>query len=458
MSYQELWEQDKNHVLHPWMDFSVFNEQGCDIMVKGDGVYVEDAEGNRYIDGMGGLWCVNVGFNDARMKKAIVDQLDQLCYFSPFTNLTTPPAAKLAAKLAEIAPADINHVFFSTGGSLANESAVRIVHLYFNNLGMPGKRKIISRYNSYHGSGFLASALTGTTFNHAGWHLPENMVEYISEANVYRPPVEGMDEEEHCNYLVKEFEEKIISLGQDNTAAFIAEPVVGAGGVLVAPQGYHRRMKEVCEKYDVLYISDEVVTAFGRLGHFFVSEEMFNVTPDIICAAKGISSGYLPLGATLINDKIYDVISKPQIEGGLFTQGFTYSGHPVCSAAALKNIEIIEEDNLLEHVRDAGKYFEKKVKELERLPIVGNVRGSHFMIGLEQVADKKTKELFPAKLQIGKMIAKAAQKRGLIVRPIGHLCVLSPALILTKEQINTLVSILEESLLEVTTKVNVHVK
>jgi putrescine aminotransferase len=453
MSYQQLWEQDKNHVLHPWMDMSVFKENGCDIMIRGDGVYVEDAKGGKYIDGMGGLWCVNVGFNNQRMKDAIVKQLDEIVYFSPFTNLTTPPAAKLGAKLAEISPKNLNHVFFSTGGSMANDSAVRIVHLYNFILGRPKKNKIISRFNSYHGSGFLASALTGTTFNHTGWQLPKDLVYYVSEANVYRPSINGMSEEEHCNYLVKEFEDKINEIGNEEVAAFIAEPIVGAGGVLVAPKGYHKLIKEVCEKYEVLYISDEVVTSFGRLGHFFASEEVFGVSPDIITTAKGITSGYVPLGATMISDEIYEVISKPQVEGGLFTHGFTYSGHPISCAAALENIKIIEDENLLEHVRTVGKYFENKVKELERIPIVGNVRGSHFMIGLEQVANKKTKELFPAELQIGKRIAKEAQKRGLIVRPIGHLCVLSPAIILTKEQIDKLVSILEESLLVVTEKV-----
>jgi len=267
-----------------------------------------------------------------------------------------------------------------------------------------------------------------------------------------------MSEDEHCEYLVKEFEEKIIELGIDKVAAFIAEPIVGAGGVLVSPKGYHKRMKDVCDKYDLIYISDEVVTSFGRLGHFFSSEKIFDITPDIITTAKGLSSGYIPLGATLVSDKIYDVISKPQMEGGLFTHGFTYSGHPIACAAALENIKIIDEDNLLEHVRDAGKYFEHRLKELEKLPIVGNVRGSHFMIGLEQVANKKTKELFPVDLQIGKMIAKAAQKRGLIVRPIGHLCVLSPALILTKGQIDELVLILHDSLLEVSEVVQGYIK
>lgn len=458
MSYKKIWEQDKNHVLHPWMDFSEFKKLGCDIMVKGDGVYIEDAKGNRYIDGIGGLWCVNIGFNNQRMKDAIARQLDELCYYSPFNNVTTPPAARLGAKLAEIAPKNINHSFFSTSGSMANDSAVRIAHLYNYNLGRPEKRKIISRYNSYHGSGFLASALTGIAFNHVGWHLPKDLIEYISEANVYRPPQPGMSEEEHCEYLVNEFEGKILELGPETVAAFIAEPIVGAGGILVAPKGYHARMKKVCEKYELLYISDEVVTAFGRLGHFFASEDIFNVTPDILTTAKGITSGYIPLGATMISDKIYDAISVPQMEGGLFTQGFTYTGHPVSCAAALENIKIIEEDNILEHVQKMGKYFEKSVKALEKISIVGNVRGSHFMIGIEPVADKETKVLFPADLQIGKMIANEARQRGLIVRRSRHICMLSPALILTKEQIDRIVSILEESLTAVSDKVKDYIQ
>ena len=458
MSAQTLWEYDKDHLLHPWMDFTTFNQTGCDIMVRGEGIYIEDADGKKYIDGMGGLWCVNLGFNNPKMKQAIIDQLDQLCFYSPFTNLTTPPAARLAKKLADLSPGNLNHVFFSTGGSQANDSAVRIAHLYFNNLGKSSKQKIISRYNSYHGSGYLASALTGTTFNHIGWHLPKDLVEYISEANVYRPPEPGMSETEHCDYLVSEFEQKINAIGAEHIAAFIAEPIVGAGGVLVAPTGYHKRMGEVCRKYEILYISDEVVTAFGRIGHFFASKKMFGVQPDMIVTAKGLSSGYLPLGATLISDDIYEVISHPTGASTLFTQGFTYSGHPVCCAAALQNITIMEEEAICERVRDVGKYFENQVRMLWELPIVGDVRGSHFMIGLEQVADKNTKELFPAELQVGKMIAREAQKRGLIVRPIGHLCVLSPALIMQKSEIDQLVDILEDSLRVVTEQIKDYIK
>ena len=269
---------------------------------------------------------------------------------------------------------------------------------------------------------------------------------YVSAPNCYRRP-DGTTLDQFCDQLVEEFENKILELGEDNVAAFIAEPIMGAGGVIVAPPGYHKRMKEVCEKYGMLYISDEVVTAFGRLGHFFASEEVFNIVPDIITSAKGISSGYVPLSATILSDKIYDVISDgPQEEGALFTHGFTYAGHPVSCAAGLANIRIMEEGLICDHVQQIGPYFKRQLETLSDLDIVGDVRGSHFMLCVENVKDKKTKELFDASVNIGKRIAVHCQSRGVIVRPIGHLNVLSPPLTLSRDEIDILVSTLRESI------------
>ncbi|MEE3229166.1 MAG: aminotransferase class III-fold pyridoxal phosphate-dependent enzyme, partial [Chloroflexota bacterium] len=242
-----------------------------------------------------------------------------------------------------------------------------------------------------------------------------------------------------------------IELGPENVACFIAEPIMGAGGVIVPPDGYHKRTKEVCENYEVLYISDEVITGFGRLGHFFASEPVFDFVPDVITCAKGISSGYLPLSATILSENIYDVISVPQNEGALFTHGFTYSGHPVSCVAGLKNIEIMERDGICEHVRKVGPYFEEQLNTLLEHPIVGDVRGSHFMLCIEIVANKETKTLLPEHLDIAKLIAQQCQSRGLFVRPIRNQVVLSPPLILTKQQIDTVVSILHESFTEIIT-------
>jgi adenosylmethionine-8-amino-7-oxononanoate aminotransferase len=443
---QDLWQKDKDHYIHPWTDFSVFKEEGSMVVADSDGAYVFDSDGNRFLDGIGGLWCVNIGYGNEEMAEAIAEQAKRLAYYSTFTHITTPPAAELAAKLAQLAPGSLNHVFYGTGGSMSNDTAVRIIHYYFNRLGKPKKKHIISRVDGYHGSTYLAMSMTGVEFDHTGFDVITDMVHHIPAPNCYRRP-DGMSLSEFCDQCVADLENKILELGPDNVACFIAEPIMGAGGVIVPPPGYHKRTLEVCKRYDVLYISDEVVTAFGRLGHMFASKEVFDLEPDFITVAKGISSGYVPLSANLISDDVYDVISVPQAEGALFTHGFTYSGHPVSCAAGLKNIEIIEREDICGHVRKVGPYLEQQLGKLSDLPIVGDVRGKHFMMCIESVADKDSKELLPKEAKIGDRIARHAQSRGLIVRPIAHLNVLSPPLILSRGQIDFMVDTLRESIL-----------
>ena len=442
---EALWRQDLDHYIHPWTDFSTFKEEGSLIMAESEGAYVIDSEGNRYIDGIGGLWCVNIGYANEEMAQAIAEQVRRITYYSTFTHLTTPPAAELAAKLAELTPGKLNHVFYGTGGSMSNDTAIRIIHFYFNRLGKRNKKKIISRTDGYHGSTYLAMTLTGIEFDHQGFDLVPDLVHHIPAPNPYRRP-DGMSLEAFCDEKVADLENKILELGPENVACFIAEPIMGAGGVIVPPPGYHRRTREVCDRYEVLYISDEVVTGFGRLGHFFASESVFDFVPDIITCAKGISSGYVPLSATLLSEAMYDVISVPQSEGAMFTHGFTYSGHPISCAAGLKNIEIMERDDICGYVRDVGPYLEEQLASLLEHPIVGDVRGSHFMMCIENVADKETKALLPAEAAIGNRIAAHCQSRGVIVRPIAHLNVLSPPLILTRQQIDTVVEVLHDSI------------
>ncbi|MEX2650653.1 MAG: aminotransferase [Alphaproteobacteria bacterium] len=442
---KEIWQKDKDHFIHPWTNFATFHDQGSDVIAQGEGAYVFDSNGNKYLDGIGGLWCVNIGYGRAEMAEAIAEQVKRLAYFSPFGHLTTPPAALLADKLAELTPKHINHVFYSNSGSVANDTAIRIVHYYFNQLGKPKKKLVISRVGAYHGMTYLAAALTGIDFDKMGFDTAESVVRYVSCPYVYRRP-DGMTPEQFCDHLVKELEDKILALAPDNVAAFIAEPIMGAGGVIVPPKGYHKRINEVCHKYGVLTISDEVVTGFGRLGHFFASEPVFELTPDIITSAKGISSGYLPLGATLISDAIYDVIKKPQAKGALFTIGYTYSGHPVVCAAGLKNIEIMEREDIPGHVRKVGPYLEQQLGTLLDLPLVGDVRGKCFMMCVESVANKKTKELLPAEADVGGRIARHAQERGAFVRPLGHLNIISPTLVWTREQVDTFVGVMRDSI------------
>ena len=440
-----LRRKDRDHNIHPWTDFSTFGEEGSLVVAESEGCYVYDSEGNRYLDGIGGLWCVNIGYGNDEMAQAIADQARRMTYYSSFGHITTPPAAELAAKLATLTPDPLNHVFFGTGGSMANDTAIRIIHFYFNRLGRKTKKKIIARTDGYHGSTYLAMSMTGVAFDHQGFDLAPDLVRHVPNPNPYRRP-DGMSMEAFCDEKVADLENAILELGPENVAAFIAEPIMGAGGVVVPPPGYHRRTREVCERYEVLYVSDEVVTGFGRLGHFFASEPVFDLVPDVITSAKGISSGYLPLSATILSDAMYDVISVPQTEGALFTHGFTYSGHPVCCAAGLKNIEIMERDDVCGHVREAGPYLEAQLATLKDLPIVGDVRGKCFMMCVENVADRETKALLPTEAEVGKRIARQAQERGVIVRPIAHLNVLSPPLTMTRKQVDTLTGVLRESI------------
>ena len=442
---QSLWQKDKDHFIHPFTDFSTFHEQGCDLITDSEGIYVQDSRGNRFIDGIAGLWCVNVGHGRAEIGQAMADQATRMAYFSTFNNLSNAPASELAAKLAELAPAHLNHVFYTCGGSTANDATIRLVHYYFNRLGKPDKKRILSRNNAYHGTTYLAASLTGIESNNWGFDTLEHLVTHLSEANCYRRPA-GMSEAEYCDHLVKEFEDTIVEIGADNIAAFIAEPIMGAGGVLVAPEGYLKRMQAVCRANDILLIADEVVTAFGRLGHFFASEAVFDTKPDIINCAKGLSSGYAPLGATLISDELYKVLGTPQRKGGVLSTGFTYSGHPVSCAAALKNIEILERESICENVREVGPYLEERLKTLSHHSTVGDVRGSHFMMCLENVADKATKDLLPVEARVGDRVAAEAQRRGLIIRPVGHLNIVSPPLIWTRDTVDQVVAILDEAL------------
>ena len=440
-----LWRADLDHCIHPWTDFSDWPRTGSTIMVRGEGACVWNAEGEKFIDGIGGLWFANVGFGRQELIDAATRQLGMLPQFSYFTDIGNPPATELAAKLAELAPGDLNRVFYSTGGSVANDTAVRIAHFYWSAVGKPSKRLVISRRYAYHGSTYLAAALSGKASDKTGFQFPDGLVHHVSEANCYRMP-DGIDDEaSYCDFLADEFERKVAELGAENVACFFAEPIMGAGGVLVAPAGYHRRMKEVCEAHHILYVSDEVVTAFGRLGHFFASKDRFDVMPDMIVTAKGITSGYMPLAATLVSDRIFDAIAH-RPDGALLTHGFTYSGHAVACAVAIANIDVMEREDLCGRVRSTGPWFEERLKTLGDLPIVGDVRGSHFMLCVESVRDRTSKEPFGDDIEIGKRIARNAQARGLIVRPIGNLNVLSPALTLSREEIDRIVAILRSAI------------
>jgi putrescine---pyruvate transaminase len=446
---KELWQMDKDHVVHPYTNFSNQIEEGSQVIVEANGAYIKDAAGKKLLDGIGGLWCVNIGHGRKEMADAIHAQVMQMQYYNPFGHTTNVPASRLAKKLSELTPGNLNHIFFVLGGSEANDAAVRFVHYYNNLRGLPQKKKIISRIDAYHGATYLVANLTGIQGTKVGFdNITGDLIHHISAANMYRRPAgaEELDEESFCDFLVNEFENRILQLGANNVAAFIAEPLMGAGGVLVAPNGYHRRMHEVCKKYDMLYIADEVVTGFGRLGEMFASEAIYGYTPDILCIAKGLTSGYMPLGATIMSDEIHEVIRQGQGEEGGLALGYTYTAHASSCAAALKNIEILESEKICEHVKDVGPYLQSRTKELLDLPIVGDVRGSHFMLGIELVSNKETKESFELAVGITNRVFKHGLEKGIVIRPVGNTIVLSPPLILSKEECDTIVKVLRESI------------
>lgn len=442
VSNSEAWVADRDHFIHPYTDFRTFQQEGSQVIGSGEGMHVVDEDGRQFLDAIAGLWCVNLGHGRQEIAKAMGDQATRLAYFNTFGHSTNPPAALLAARIAAHTPGDLNHVFYTTGGSTANDTAVRLAHYYFNRLGMPSKKKIISRHNAYHGSTYFAAALTGIHGIHYGFdRISQDLVQHISAANCYRRPAD-MDEQAYCNFLIDEFRNRIAQLGADNVAAFIAEPVMGAGGVLVAPNGYHRRMAQVCAENDILYIADEVVTGFGRLGHWFASEERFGHVPDIIVCAKGISSGYCPLGAAILSERIYDVISKPQGPGGTLSHGFTYTGHPVSCAAAMATFDIIERENILDNVSDSGPYLQQRLRELLRHEIVGDVRGDMLMAGIELVADRSSKANFAPEIGATHQVFLKAREMGVIVRPVGDVVILSPPLIISRAQVDQIVDVL----------------
>ena len=448
---QELWQQDHDHVLHPYQHFDSFKKEGSLVLVEGDGCYVTDANGRRYLDGIGGMWCVNAGYGRKEIAETMAEQALQLCYTNFFVDVTNAPAARLAAKLAELAPGTLNHVAYATSGSCAVDTAIRMAHFYQSRRGQGTRRYVISRQNSYHGSTYLGMTVgkrDGDQSEHFKY-IPD-LVHHLSAPYPYRRP-DGMSLEAFSDFLVDEFAAKIDEMGAENIACFIAEPAQASGGVTMPPPNYLPRMRELCTRHGILFIADEIVTAFGRLGHFFASEAEFGIIPDMILCAKGLTSGYIPLSAVIFSDEVYEGISAADPDVW-FTHGYTYSGHPVACAVALKNIEIIEREDLCGNAARVGDYLERRLGELRDFDIVGDVRGRRLMMCVEYVKDKTTRERLPDSCNISKRISNACEADGLLVRPIGHLDVLSPPLTITREQVDFVVDTLKRAIIKATTE------
>ncbi|MBY5988570.1 aminotransferase [Roseovarius atlanticus] len=439
-------EWDRNHQIHPWAAMDAWQESDYHPIESAEGIYLWDADGKRYIDGPGGMWCVNIGYGRKDMAAAIAEQVVRLPYTSPWTT-TTDPSTILAKKIADLAPGDLNNVFFTTGGSTAVDTALRTMHFMNNALGRPDKKIVIAREKGYHGSTYLASTVTGKERDKSRFDVEKRLVRFLPDVNPYTRP-DGMSAEDWCDAKVADLEDMIAEVGADRIGAFIAEPILCSGGVIIPPEGYHQRTLEICRKHDILYISDEVVTAFGRLGHWFASQDVFGITPDIITCAKGLTSGYLPLGACIISDRVMERMTGPD-ENVLFSNGYTYSAHPVCCVAALKNIEIMEEERILEHARAITPKFQARLRALERFPIVGDLRGMGLLGCIEGRPDTPGTSL-AAERKLGALLDEACEKRGLLVRPLINMAVFSPPLIITEAQVDEMFDLLEDALEDVT--------
>ena len=443
-------QNDNQFWMHPWEYMASAGNADRTLITQAEGIYVQDDTGARMIDGPAGMWCTQIGYGRKEMADAIAEQVVKLTYINPF-SLSAGPPAQLASRLAQMAPGAMNHVFFTTGGTTAVETALRFVHYYNNVKGRPLKKHIISRADAYHGSSYLTGMVAGKDRDKSFLDITMPQVHLLSTVNPKRRPAD-MSLEEFCTARVNELEAKILEIGADKVGAFIAEPVQASGGVIVAPDGYFKRVWEVCRKYDVLFIADEVVTAFGRLGYWFASKEVFGVEPDLVTCAKGITSGYLPMGACLIADRVFDQVSGDNAKGGSFAHGYTNSGHPVCSVAALKNIEIMEREGLLAQVRELAPHFQQRLKSLRDIPLVFDTRGIGLLGCVEctvrgvEHSGMSPEELLALDVDLGARIDRHCQEMGLMLRPIVNQCVFSPALIINRKQIDEMFDIMREGI------------
>ncbi len=441
-----LW--DNRNLMHPWHSMGTLD---ADYMIASgaEGIYIYDESGRRYIDGPGGMWSSQIGYGRQEMADAIAAQVLRLPFNTPWTS-TSEPAAQLAAKIAAESPGDLNNIFFTTGGSTAVDTALRFAHFYNNLRGKPKKKHIIARQKGYHGSTFMSASVSGKERDKSFLDTDTNRVHFVGNVNPYIRP-DGMSVAAWCDEKTAELEAKIINVGATRVAAFIAEPILASGGVIVPPEGYHKRCLEICRRHDVLYISDEVVTAFGRLGEFFASESVFGIVPDIITSAKGITSGYVPLGAVLISDRLMAELTADDRSEVLFSNGFTYSAHPVSCAAALKNIEIMEREEIFSHVRAITPHFQARLQELRRHEIVGDARGMGLLGCVEGAApsDSGEEKRLAVDKEFGYRLDAKCEERGLLLRPLINMCVFSPPLIINLDEVDIMFDIIDSALSEV---------
>jgi putrescine aminotransferase len=432
---REWQERDSRHYLHPFTDFRDLAAKGSRIIERADGVYIWDTDGNQILDGMAGLWCVNLGYGRQELIDAACRQMQQLPYYNSFFQCAHPSAIALSELLGEVSPANFQHVFFSGSGSEANDTVIRLVRRYWDLAGQPDKKTIVSRKNAYHGSTIGAASLGGMSAMHEQGGLPIPGIVHI-EQPYYFELGGDLSPEEFGLQQAGLLEKKIQELGADKVGAFIGEPVQGAGGVIIPPDTYWPEIQRICDKYDLLLIADEVITGFGRLGQWFGSTH-FGIRPDLIPFAKGVTSGYLPLGGVLVGARIAGLITA---EGGEFAHGYTYSGHPATCAVALANIRILRDEGVVERVREeTAPYFQAQWATLQNHPLVGEARSIGLMGAIEIVADKASRTRFAKDQKAGERCRDLCAENGLVMRAVGDTMIVSPPLIVERQHIDELV-------------------
>lgn len=430
---------DQKSQFHPFTAITDLMADGPTVMASGSGVRVTDVDGKEYLDGMAGLWCVNLGYGRQEIVDAIAEQSKRLSFFHTFNGMSSDVVAECAAALLDRAPVPMSRIFFGASGSDANETQLKLIWYYNNLLGRPEKKKVIARWNAYHGSGVATASLTGLPGMHTLFDLPKGPILHVSAPYYYRNAPAGMSEREFSKTLARELEEVIEREGPETIAAFFAEAVMGAGGLIPPPEGYFEEIGPILKKHDILLVADEVVSGFGRLGTYWGSQT-YGFEPDLITSAKGVTSGYFPMSACFISPKIWDVIEGEAAKAGLFGHGYTYSAHPVGAAAALASLKLIDELKLVENVANVSPHIFTSLRDrLGQHPHVGDIRGQGLMIGIELVKDRETKEAFPMANRTGRQILKAAAERGLITRALGDTLVFAPPLVITRGEADELV-------------------
>ncbi|WP_041794682.1 aspartate aminotransferase family protein [Pararhodospirillum photometricum] len=449
MTSNTLRDADLSYVLHPYTNLVAHETKGPLIAVRGEGVRVFDETGRDYIEGMAGLWCASLGFNEPRLVEAATRQMKELPFFHMFSHKSHAPGIELSQALIERAPVPMARVFFANSGSEANDTALKMIWYYNNAVGRPEKKKVIARQRAYHGVTVASASLTCLPANHRDFDLPIARILHTGSPQYYREGLPGESEDEFARRRARELEELILAEGPETVAAFFAEPVMGAGGVILPPGRYFEYIQEVLRKYDILFVADEVICGFGRTGQYWGSQT-YDLKPDILTCAKALSSAYLPISAVLVNEKVYQALRTNSGKIGTFGHGYTYSAHPVSAAVALETLRLYDERDILSNVARSGARLQARLRALADHPLVGDARGIGLIGALEMVKDKASHASFEPTLAVGPRIVERAQEHGVILRAMAADAIaFSPPLIISEAEVDDMMDRFERALNDV---------